>query len=184
MTKSKIFNLSNKVLSQQHVNVLRRGLKFTPTPLPNKIELRNDVQQISRKLRLLEFFYKENESEEEKSSDDSIIKNKSVFNPQRNRDKILDQNIDPLNSLNFPRLQKAPKSNLSKLEWAAINDLKNEKNIEIKEADKGGSVVILSKFHYKSMILSQLNDDKTHKTLNSNPDQAIMKKNKSFNNKV
>ena len=184
MTKPKIFNLSNKVLSQQHVNVLRRGLKFTPTPLPNKIELKNDIQQFSRKLRLLEFFYKENESEEEKSSDDSIIKNKSAFNPPRNRDKILDQNIDSLNSLNFPNLQKAPKSNLSKLEWAAINDLKNNKNIEIKEAGKGGSGVILSKSHYKSMMLSQLNDEKTYKKLNSNPDQAIMKKNKSFNNKA
>ena len=159
------------------MNVLHRGLKFTPTPLPNKIELKNDVQQFSRKLRLLEFFYKENESEEEKSSNDSIIKNKSAFNPPRNRDKILDQNIDSLNSLNFPDLQKALKSNLSKFEWAAINDLKNDKSIAIKEADKGGSVVILSKIHYKSMILSQLNDEKTYKKLNSNPDQAIMKKN-------
>ena len=167
MTKPKIFNLSNKVLSQQHVNVLRRGLKFTPTPLPNKIELKNDIQQFSRKLRLLEFFYKENESEEEKSSDDSIIKNKSAFNPPRNRAKILDQSIDSLNSLNFPNLQKAPKSNLSKLEWAAINDLKNNKNMEIKEAGKGGSGVILSKSHYKSMMLSQLNDEKTYKKLNS-----------------
>ena len=98
MTKPKIFNLSKKVLSQQHENVLRRGLKFTPTPLPNKIELKNDVQQFSRKLRLLEFFYKENESEEEKSSDNSVIKNKSAFNPPRNRDKILGQDINSLNS--------------------------------------------------------------------------------------
>ena len=180
MTKPKIFNLSNKVLSQQHVKVLRRGLKFTPAPLPNKVELKNDVQQFSRKLRLLEFFYKENESEEEKSSDDSIIKDKSAFNPPRNRDKILDQNIDSLNSLNFPDLQKSPKSNLSKLEWAAINDLKNDKNIEIEEADKGGSVLILSKSHDKSMILSQLNDEKTYQKLNSNPDQAIMKKIKAL----
>ena len=136
MTKPKIFNLSNKVLSQQHVKVLRKGLKFTSTPLPNKIELKNDVQQFSRKSRLLEFFSKENESEEGESSDYSIIKNKSSFNPPRNRDKILDQNIDSLNSLNFPNLQKAPKSNLSKLEWAAINNLKNGKNIESKERTK------------------------------------------------
>ena len=86
---------------------------------------------------MLEFFYKKNESEENKSSDDSILKNKSAFNPPRNRDKILDQNIDSLNSLNFRNLQKAPKSNLSKLEWAAIKDSKNDKNIAIKKADKG-----------------------------------------------
>ena len=136
MTKPKIFNLSNKVLSQQHVKVLRKGLKFTSTPLPNKIELKNDVQQFSRKSRFLEFFSKENDSEEGESSDDSIIKNKSSFNPPRNRDKILDQNIDCLNSLNFPSLQIALKSNLSKLEWAAINNLKNGKNIESKERTK------------------------------------------------
>ena len=100
-----------------------------------------------------------------------LQKNKSAFNPPRNRDKkISDQNIDSLNSLNFPDFQKAPKSNLSKLEWAAISDLKNDKNIEIKEADKGGSVVILSKSRYKSMMISQLNDEKTYKKLNSIPD--------------
>ena len=145
---------------------MKPGLKFTLTPLPNKIELKNDVQQFSCKLHLLEFFYKEKESEEEKSSDDSIIKNKSVFNPPRNRDKVLDQNIDSINSLNFPNMQKAPKSNLSELECAAINDLKNEKNIDIKEADEGGSGVILSKSHYKSMIFSQVNHQKTYKKLN------------------
>ena len=77
MTKPKIFNLLIKVLSQQHVNVLPSGLKFLPTPLPNKIELKTDIQLFSRKLRLLEFFYKEKESEEEKSSDDSIINKES-----------------------------------------------------------------------------------------------------------
>ena len=56
MTKPNIFNLPNKILSQQHANVLRRGLKFTPTSLPNKIELKNDVQQFSGKLSLLDFF--------------------------------------------------------------------------------------------------------------------------------
>ena len=101
------------------------------------------LQQFSSKLRLLEFFYKENESQEERSPDDSIKKNKSAFIPQRNRDRILDQNIDSINSLNFADLEKAPKYNHSKIELVAINDLKNDKNIEIKEADKGGSVVIL-----------------------------------------
>ena len=56
MTKPKIFNLSNKVLSQQHVNVLRRDFKFPPTPLPNKIDLKNDVHQFLHKLCLLESF--------------------------------------------------------------------------------------------------------------------------------
>ena len=86
----------------------------------------------------------------------------------------MDENIDSLNSLNFPDLKKTPKRNLSKLESAVINDLKNDKNIEIKEEVKEGLVVIFSKSHYKSLILSQINAEKTYKILNSNPDQAIM----------
>ena len=78
------------------MNVLRRGLKFPPTPFPNKIELKNDVQQFSRKLRLHECFYKEKVSEEKKSSDDFILKIQSAFNPPRNRDKVLDQTLTPL----------------------------------------------------------------------------------------
>ena len=75
----------------------------------------------------------------------------------RETDKILDQKIDSLiDSLNFPDLEKAPKTNLPKLKWTATNDLKNDKDIEIKEADKGGSVVILSKSHCETMILSQI----------------------------
>ena len=98
----------------------------------------------------------------------------------READKILDENIDSLNSLNFPDLKKTPKRNLSNLESAVINDLKNGKNIEIKEEVKEGLVVIFSKSHYKSLILSQINAEKTYKILNSNPDQAIMKKIKAL----
>ena len=74
MTKPKILNLSNKVFSQQHVNVYRRGFKFTSTLLRNKMELKNDVDQFPSKLRLLESFYTENGSKEEKSFSNSITK--------------------------------------------------------------------------------------------------------------
>ena len=41
-----------------------------------------------------------------------MIKNKLAFNPPRNKDKILDQTTDSLNSLNFADMEKARKSNL------------------------------------------------------------------------
>ena len=47
---------------------------------------------------------------------------------------------------------------------------------QIKEENKGGFVLFLSKSHYKSMILSQLHDEKICEKSNTNPDQAIMKK--------
>ena len=57
MTKQKIFNLSNKVLSKQNVKVPCRGFKFTPNFLPNKVQLKNDEQPFSRKLCLLEILF-------------------------------------------------------------------------------------------------------------------------------
>ena len=42
----------------------------------------------------------------------------------------------------------------------AIKDLRNNNNVEIMEMNKGRSALILSKSCYKSMILSQLNDEK------------------------
>ena len=64
----------------------------------------------------------------------------------------------------------------------AIHDLKNETNMEIEKAEKGGSVAILSKSHYKCMILSQLNKDLQKIKFKSRPSDN--EKNKSFDNKV
>ena len=47
-------------MTERQINLLRRGLKFTPTPKPNTVELKSDIQEFSRKLRLIEFFYSEN----------------------------------------------------------------------------------------------------------------------------
>ena len=77
-------------------------------------------------------------------------------------------------------MNKTVKSNLSRAEWKAINDLKNDQSILIKKADKGGAVVICSRDHYKTMVMSQLNDETTYKKLNSNPDPSIMKNIKSL----
>ena len=52
----KIINISSKPLTERQITLLRSGLKFTPTPKPNIIELKSDTQEFTRKLRLIEFF--------------------------------------------------------------------------------------------------------------------------------
>ena len=86
-----------------------KSLKFTQTPLLNKIELKTVVQQFTRKLRLIEHFHREDELEEKNSSNDFIIINKLAFNTPRNKDKTLDRNIESLYNLSFPELEKSPK---------------------------------------------------------------------------
>ena len=46
----KIVNLCSKPLTERQINLLRRRLKFTPTPKPNTIELKSDIKEFSRKL--------------------------------------------------------------------------------------------------------------------------------------
>ena len=67
------------------------------------------------------------------------------------------------------------KSNISKHEWQDILNLKRNKDITIKEGDKGGAVVIMNTKHYFKMISEHLNDEKTYKMVESNCDTKVMK---------
>ena len=67
------------------------------------------------------------------------------------------------------------KSNISKHEWQDILNLKKNKDIVIKEADKGGAVVIMNTKHYLKMISDHLNDETTYKMVEANCDAKVMK---------
>ena len=64
----------SKSFSERQINLLRRGLKFTPTSKRNAIELKSDNQEFIRMLQLTEFFRSEN-------LDSSQETKESVFDP-------------------------------------------------------------------------------------------------------
>ena len=116
-------------MTERQINLLRRGLKFTPTPKPNTIELKSDIQEFTRKLRLIKFFHSENldnSQETRQSVSGPLGKNKSNFHPPNNRNKFLDTTIDFINQQNLNILSKN-KNNLSKDDWQALKELKNDK---------------------------------------------------------
>ena len=146
------------------------GLKFTPTPRSNYVELRSDVKNFCRKLRLIEYSANENDSTNQNDLDSSLVKNPSNFNPPPNRDTILDTYIDYLTKYPFDETYQNKKKkispNLKKDEWSAIIDLKKDDNLIIKEGDKGGACVIMDKIYYRDKMLALLNDTKTYKCIN------------------
>ena len=76
------------ILNESEIQILQKGAKFTPTPNRNKEELKSDVSEYCRKLRLKEYFHnKDNE-------DESIVRNKSSFCPEKDRNDTLDSCID------------------------------------------------------------------------------------------
>ena len=92
-------------------NILSKGLKFTPTPVENKQELKADIENFTRRLRLIEFA-EIMKTKIRMMNDESIVKNKSNFYPQRNRDKHLNHAVEYLNNLPLNSEKKKFKSNL------------------------------------------------------------------------
>ena len=174
-----MINLSSKDLSTDQINLLERGLKFTPTPSSDTTTLASDLKQFGRKLRLREFFYQEEEPDDPDSENSARqqFRNKSMFNPPRGRDRSLDLCIDSLNQVasNLDGTKRGNKHNLPYLEHKALDDLKNDQSLVIKEADKGGAVVVMDTSFYAEKMKEMLEQD-TYNTLQDNADQNTMKK--------
>ena len=86
----KVLNLSSVSLTPLQIQILSKGLKFTPNPQRNLPEMEKDIKIFTRKLRLVEFF---SESSELDTPDSSLVKCKSNFSPTQNRNSTLLWNL-------------------------------------------------------------------------------------------
>ena len=65
------------------------------------------------------------------------------------------------------------KHNISLAERNAIKSLANDQSIIIKEADKGGAVVIMDREHYKEIVENMFSDKKYYEKLDTDPQKWI-----------
>ena len=156
--------MSTRHLNETEIKLLSKGLKFTPTPAKtNSKEIENDINEFTRKIKLAEYF---NEAEDR---DISIVTNKSSFMPPKHRNANLEKFINNIDSIPKDITHRDVRSNMTLNERKSIQDLINDPNIIIKEADKGGAVVIMDTSHYKEMISSQLSDKNYYGCLDHDP---------------
>ena len=94
----KVINLSRKQLTDFEIKLLSIGLKYTPTPNVNKQELKKDLKEYTRKLRLTEYFY-DPDNNESRNEQSDIVRNKSNFNPKKWRNMVLDSVCETLENL-------------------------------------------------------------------------------------
>ena len=134
------------------VGVLSKGLKFTPTPRRNTIEMEKDIHNFTRQLRLTEYFANDNDITFDEQTE-PLVKNKGTFHPPRNWNKTLDIVVDYSNNQNFDNAATKNKSNFSKNDWEAIKSLKENDSIVIEEADKGGAVAVMNKTYYYNKVI-------------------------------
>ena len=115
----KILNLSSCSLSknqEKYSNQRSKGLKYTPTPKQDIIELKWNVAVFTRKLRLIEMFSPE-EKEIENEIDTSLVKAKNSFHSPGNRNACLDKTIDSLQQQNLKQQNQILPKLSEKIYW-------------------------------------------------------------------
>ena len=134
-------------------------MKFVPTPKHvDQAVLKQDLEAFGRKLRLKWHFRNEN----------NFVRNqfrpKSNFNP-KDRDAAIEIYLSCLEEEILNIDTKRIKHNLTKEERQAIDSLRNDNSIIIKEADKGSAIVIWDRDDYLNEAKKQLGDDKVYEHL-------------------
>ena len=151
--------MDNRKIKKSILEGITRQIKYVPTPTSvNKTELITDIKRWVRRMRLKEYFWDEDKSDIEQTSDSSY-KKPSKWTPSSGRDQALDCYI---NAVEHAILQHTPnnklRSNITRLERKAIKTLKRDKNIVIFQADKGAAVVVQNRKDYLTEAYKQLND--------------------------
>jgi hypothetical protein len=139
-TNKKVINLSNHILKNEEINILKKGLGFAIAPKTVPIE--NIICSVEDSIKNL--------SEEDKNAirqDCALVLKKA----------------------------KPPKSNISKMEHEAIKNLRNNENIVILKADKGGATVVMNRIDCNTKMIEHLTTTGSYKKLNNNPISKIIK---------
>ena len=181
----KLVNLSKKELNIHQIQLLSEGLKYTPTLPQNIDKLKNDVRHFTRNIKLYEFFHPEKE-QQMRERGRSLVKNKTHFNPPRNRDIILDTfKFITKFPIEEPSNNTRKKADVTNNETNAIKDLHSDMNIIIKQAEKGGAVVIVNtRDYYCNNVEEMLNVADIYVELESHDDEKVMGKIKKLTIKL
>ena len=171
-----VINLSNRPLTPDETSILKKGLKFCPTPgEPNMYDIHRDLRQFFRRMRLRAHFTNMDEvtPSQQRSIRDFLpsqsqnngpdlrkYKPKSTWEPGLEfRDPVLETFFKCVQSevANFTPREPRVK-NITKDEKEAIADLSKDPTIIVKKADKGAAIVIMNRDDYIKEAERQLSD--------------------------
>ena len=162
-----VVNLSSKILSQDAINLLSKGLGYAPTPAPpDSSNITEDLEAFARRLRITHYF--RNSTRQHKKHP---FKLKSQWAPPKASNPKLEEYIEK--TLAEEPERRHPKPNLSKKEARTLQELGKNRDLVIKKADKGSCIVIQDRSTYVAEGKSHLADTSTYKPLESDPTAAI-----------
>jgi hypothetical protein len=176
-TKNLVITIPDSLqLTEDERSVLSKGLNFIPlTSHADMLQTRLDAEAFFRRLRLRAFFHGKPTTEANKDIFEKLQQKSSDWTPFTGQNKILDQVIDKCtHDINDYLLnhRRCTTNNLNSDERKALQSLRNNKDIIIKPADKGGAVVAWSRDLYVGEATRQLSDSTTYKKLSKNPTES------------
>ena len=172
---STVVNISDVQLSPTEVTLLSKGLTFCPTPPKlDTFQLQNDLDNFHRRLRLKEFFYDSEDSDEEAYQPTPFRQKKRKWTPPKNREPALESYIQTVteNVKKSTCHKRRIKDNLTREERATLKSLRCRVlagEIVIKPADKGSATVVMSQEDYVTEAMRQLNREDHYLRLDKNP---------------
>ena len=164
-----IVNLSNKILSEDEISVLSKGLKFCPTPKEiDRAELKRDLEKFGRRMRL-KWHYRN----EDDDFSYSPFRPKSTFHP-KNESVAIECYLSCIEEQIMSIVPEGNNySNLSEGEKKALKTLFQDKSIVIKEADKGSAVVVWDREDYCKEADIQLSNGDIYEEITADPVPAL-----------
>ena len=169
--------MSKRHLTEAEVSLLSKGLKFCPTPERIDVyNVRRDIRDYIRRIRLREYFYCEDEVDGD-FSQVPALRTKSTWCPERNREMAIEAYVEALKKKILSHdLNVKCQHNLTRNEQGALENLRIYDDIIIKQADKGSTVVVMDREAYINEVMGQLNDSEVYLLLDGDPTKDIVKK--------
>ena len=180
-----VVNLSNHELSDAETKLLKRNLKFCPTPKKvDNSKIASDTYLFNRKMRLKEYFYDQsleniqnlnNSSQENQTYKLKSQKIDSLWTPKPGRNKQLDEFCCSIQNYTSNIPQSTKHDNISLEERQALDNFRKtiNKDIVIRSADKGGAVVVQNRSDYINTCDSILSDVKFYQKLDYDPTEEF-----------
>ena len=160
----KIKNLSKCHPTKFQILLLTKGPKFCPTTKGNVFDIKSDIKEFTRKVKLRDFGGME-------YHDESLINSKSNINVNAaipelsNISSILGQIEPTINDVN---------ENLTKQERKALKELQEHKDLVIRKAVKGNTQVLMDKYNCDTLVMKHHLNTSTYQKVDSNSDKRVV----------
>lgn len=189
--RSLTVNLSNKELTNIEIELLDKGLSYIPTCQSLDIfKLYESQNRLIRNLKIRDYFSNRSDARAHPADSRICIGPSNWIPPDHHVSKPTLDTVQGMITRTESVLKKSTirnnnvlikvKNNLSSSERAALSSLRNNQDLIIKPADKGGATVIMNKSSYLREAYRQLNNSNYYRRL----DSPIYKNNISTINNV